>query len=221
MLQPTPGRTRLVVFDLDGTLIDSTGDLAAAVNRTLARVAPGTAGLALSVVRRLVGNGARVLVERSLREAGVSASVDDTLAIFQDCYRSCLLDTTRLYAGVAEGIALLDDCSLAVLTNKSGDMSRTILAGLGIADRFARIYGGSDLPAPKPDPAGLRLVMHDLYAAPEETVLVGDLPVDVQTGRAACVWTVGVTYGFDPDGLARSVPDRLVSDLRELKGALP
>jgi phosphoglycolate phosphatase len=209
------------VFDLDGTLIDSTGDLAEAVNRTLARLAPGTAGLDRSVVRRLVGNGARVLVERSLREAGVTAAVDDALAIFQDCYRSCLLDTTRLYPGVAEGIALLDGRTLAVLTNKSGDMSRTILAGLGIADRFARIYGGSDLPAPKPDPAGLRLVMRDLGATPEETAMVGDLPVDVQTARTAGVWTVGVTYGFDPVGLSQSGPDRLVNDLRELKGALP
>jgi phosphoglycolate phosphatase len=168
-----------------------------------------------------VGNGARVLVERSLRAAGVSASVDDTLALFLETYRACLLDTTHLYPGVAEGLALLEGRPLAVLSNKPGDMSRTILAGLGIAGRFSRVYGGDDLPAWKPDPAGLLRVMHELDATAGETAMVGDLPVDVQTGRAAGVWTVGVTYGFDPDGLARSAPDRLVGDLRDLPGALP
>lgn len=207
---------RLVVFDLDGTLVDSSRDLATATNAALAAVAPGVAPLSLDVVRSFVGEGAGVLIARSLAEAGIHKRAEEVLPTFLDLYRRCLLETTRLYPGVVETLERLGGRILAVLTNKPGDMSRAILAGLGVADRFARIYGGGDFPGRKPDPAGLLLLLEDLGARPEEAVLVGDSAVDVRTGRAAGVPTVGVTYGLNPESLQEAPPDVTISDIRDL-----
>jgi phosphoglycolate phosphatase len=207
---------RLVVFDLDGTLVDSVQDIATATNRALAHVAPGTPPLSTAEVRGFVGEGARVLIERSLERAGIAARADDVLPIFLDRYRECLLATTRLYPGVAEALNALSGLDLAVLSNKPGDLSRELLRGLGVADRFARIWGPADAPARKPDPAGLLALCRELGSPPEETVLVGDSAVDVQTGRAAGTRTVGVTYGLHPEGLRASPPDVLLDDLRDL-----
>src|SRR5262245_21725113 len=111
------GRIRLIVFDLDGTLIDSTQDLASAVNATLARVAPGSAPLPIEVVRAFIGNGARELMARSLVAAGSAASLDDAYGVFLERYRDCMLDTTRLYRGVEPALARLSSRVLAVLSN--------------------------------------------------------------------------------------------------------
>jgi phosphoglycolate phosphatase len=211
---------RLVVFDLDGTLIDSAGDLAQAMNATLARLAPGTPPLPLTTVRRFIGNGAGVLVARSLQAVGLEVRPEDALPVFLDCYRSRLLDTTRLYPGVRETLDQLAGRTLAVLSNKPGDMSRTILQGLGVAGRFARIWGAGDVPARKPDPTGLQRLMAELDASATETVLVGDSAVDIQTGRAAGVRTVGVSYGLDPESLQHAAPDVVVDDARDLARVL-
>lgn len=200
----------LLVFDLDGTLVDSSGDIAASVNATLARVAPGSALVPLEAVRSYVGEGARLLVERSLRHVGAALDADSVLPLYVDTYRRRLLDTTRLYPGVAEALDALDGCTLAVLTNKPGGLSRTLLEGLGVAPRFARICGGGDVPFPKPDPSGLRHLMEELGARPTETWMVGDSPIDVRTARAAGVRVAGVAWGLDPEGLRRAGPDRLL-----------
>jgi phosphoglycolate phosphatase len=207
---------RLVVFDLDGTLVDSSRDLAKATNAALGRVAPGTPPLPLAVVRSFVGEGAAILITRSLAQAGISKTTEEVLPAFLDCYRRCLLETTRLYPGVVETLNRLGGRSLAVLTNKPGDMSRAILTGLGVAGRFARIWGGGDYPGRKPDPAGLRLLLDELGAGVKEAVMVGDSAVDVQTGRAAGVRTIGVTYGLNPLSLLESPPDLVISDLRDV-----
>ena len=209
-------RVDLVVFDLDGTLIDSAGDLARSVNAALERLAPGTPPVPLDRVRTFIGDGAAVLVARTLGAAGLSVSTEEALPVFLDCYRARLLDTTVLYAGVLESLDALGDRTLAVLTNKPGDMSRRILDGLGVAGRFARICGAGDVPAKKPDPAGLRLILEQTGIPPEAAVLVGDSAIDVRTGRAAGVRTVGVTYGLDPASLEATPPDVLIADLREL-----
>jgi len=204
------------VFDLDGTLVDSARDLATAVNATLARVAPEAPPLPLSTVRAFVGDGAGVLVARTLTRVGLSLSAEEVLPIFLERYAACLLESTVLYPGVREALDALRPRLLAVLSNKPGNMSRAILAGLGVAERFFRIYGGGDLPTRKPDPGGLNRLLADAGVTREEAVLVGDSAVDVRTGRAAGVRTVGVTYGLDSDGLRREEPDHLLSDLRDL-----
>lgn len=213
-------RIALVVFDLDGTLIDSVGDLAASVNAMLARLAAGTPAVPPAIVRTFIGDGARTLVARTLARARLSIPVDEALPVFLDCYAQRLLETTVLYPGVVEALDALRSRRLAVLTNKPGDMSRRILAGLGVDGRFARICGAGDVPAKKPDPAGLRWLLQDAGVPAESAVLVGDSAIDVRTGRAAGVLTVGVTYGLDPASLQAVPPDILIDDLRELESRL-
>lgn len=209
-------KAALVVFDLDGTLIDSARDLAGALNETLGRLRPGTPALALEDVRSMIGDGARKLVERGLRAAGLSEAPPEALAVFFDCYRARLLDETRLYPGVRETLEALASRHLAVLTNKPGDFSRAILEGLGVAGFFRRVYGGGDLPRKKPDPVGLQRLLAEAGAEPGAAVMVGDSPIDVRTGRAAGVRTIGARYGFDPEGLRQEPPDLLIEDPREL-----
>jgi phosphoglycolate phosphatase len=211
---------RVVVFDLDGTLIDSVGDLATAINAMLRNLAPAAPALPLARVRSFVGNGARVLVGRSLAAAGLEMPEEEALPVFLESYRRCLLDTTRAYPGAEEALAQLRSRTLAVLTNKPGDMSRDILAGLGLAKRFAYVYGGGDLPTRKPDPLGLLTILRHTQLDPGEALMVGDSAIDVRTGRAAGVPTVGVSYGFDREGLQAEPPDLLVDDLRELPALL-
>jgi phosphoglycolate phosphatase len=207
---------RVVVFDLDGTLVDSSLDLARAVNAALETVAPGVSPLAPDVVRSFIGSGARKLIQHSVDAAGLSLPPEDVLPVFLEAYRGCLLHTTRLYPGVEEALEALAPRSFSVLTNKPGDLSRTLLEGLGVAHRFRRVYGGGDLPQRKPDPAGLLRILEEAGALASEAAMVGDSDIDVLTGRAAGVFTVGVSYGFDPDSLRTTPPDLMVDDLRQL-----
>lgn len=211
---------RLVVFDLDGTLVDSSGDLCAALNETLRRLGPETPPLVTEAVRKMIGSGARVLVARGLEATGIEADLDSALGIFLESYRARLLDSTRLYPGAHEMLETLRDKTLAVLTNKPGDLSRTILEGLGVSAHFARVCGGGDGHPKKPDPRALRWLMQELDAPASATGLVGDSAIDVETGRAACVATVGIRGGFDPEGVAAAAPDRLVDDARGVVPAL-
>jgi phosphoglycolate phosphatase len=211
---------RLVVLDLDGTLVDSSRDIAAAVNAALGRLAPGAPPLPLARVMGFVGEGARLLVERTLADLRLALDVDRVLATYLECYRARLLATTRLYPGMGEALDALarSGTKLAVLTNKPGDMSRAILEGLGVGSRFARILGAGDVTARKPDPAGLLALLDQLGAPVEEAWLVGDSATDVQTARAASVRVAGAGWGFDPAGLRAAGPDRLLAQPGELPG---
>ena len=212
--------SRLVVFDLDGTLVDSIRDIAAAVRDALVRVAPGARPLDEHEIHAFVGDGAPALIARCLAAAGIDRPLEVVLPLYLEAYRRRLLDTTAFYPGALEALEALKDRTLCVLTNKPGDLSRVLLAGLGAAHLFARIWGGGDVPEPKPDPAGLLRLMGETGARPEETVMVGDSPVDVATGRAAAVFTVGVTFGLDPRGVVDARPDAVVADLRDLPKVL-
>jgi phosphoglycolate phosphatase len=206
----------LVVFDLDGTLVDSSHDLGAAINAMLARLDPRGPPLSVADVTSFIGNGARTLVSRSLVHSGRHESVEQALPLFLEEYRQRLLDTTRLYPGTEALLESLQGRHLAVLTNKPGDMSRSLLGGLGVAPLFFRIYGGGDLPARKPDPVGLVRLMEESGKTKEETVLVGDSSVDVRTARAAGVRAVGVSWGFDRDSLEGDPPDAQADTVEEL-----
>ncbi len=186
----------------------------------MGRAAPGARPLDQSEIRAFVGDGAATLIARALTAAGVDRRVDEVLPLYLEAYRLRLLETTAFYPGALETLDALKDRTLCVLTNKPGDLSRALLEGLGAAHRFARIWGGGDVPGKKPDPAGLRLLMSEVGAPPEDTVMVGDSPVDVATGRAASVFTVGATFGFDPGGVRAARPDAVVDDLRDLPRVL-
>ncbi len=209
-------RRALVVFDLDGTLVDSSLDLANAVNAALRRADPKATVLALDTVRSFIGSGARNLVARSLVHAGIALPPDEALPIFLEEYERRLTENTRFYPGVEDVLDRLAAHPLAVLTNKPGDMSRRILDALGAGKHFFRVYGGGDLPSRKPDPEGLQRLMAEAMATPETTVMVGDSSIDVRTGRAAGARTVGVRYGFDPESLLAEPPDALFGTLGEL-----
>jgi phosphoglycolate phosphatase len=184
--------TRLAIFDLDGTLVDSREDIFRAVEHALATLSlpPRT----IEEVTGFVGEGAARLMARSV--APNDHLLEPALAAWRAHYTEHLLDRTRLYPGVAAALASAR-CALAVHTNKPGDMARRILAGLGVLARFAAVVGGDDGPR-KPDPAGTLEIMARLDAAPEETVFIGDSRVDCETAAAAGIRFVAVTWGFLP-----------------------
>lgn len=172
------------------------------------------------MVQSFIGEGARLLVGRALERRGLPQPVEDVLPLFMDCYSRVLLETTRPYAGILEALDALAGRTLAVLTNKPGEMSRAILDRLGLSGRFLRVIGGDDLGSRKPDPEGLRVLLAQAGADPHQATMVGDSAIDVLTARAAGVRAVGVAWGFDPASLAREPPDVLVARPQDLAAAL-
>jgi phosphoglycolate phosphatase len=206
---------RLVVFDLDGTLVDSLDDLVSAVNHALAHHRLPT--LPPEEVRGYVGDGATKLVLRSLGER--VDLLPRVLPTFMDRYRLHLLDGTRPYPGVAETLPrLARERMLAVLTNKPTDMTERILSGLSLAPHFRAVRGGDSLPTKKPDPAGLRSILSELSVSPEETLMVGDSRNAVLAGRGAGTATCGVAWGFGAAGFAAAPPDFLLERFTDLEG---
>ena len=207
----------LLVFDLDGTLVDSQRDLADAVNATRAWM--GLEPLPPVTVAQYVGNGAPVLVQRALPDAG-KEDWSRGLKYFLEYYRDHMLDSTVLYPGVREALDQLhaERIPLAVLTNKPIRFSLQMLEGLGIDLHFFRVYGGNSFPEKKPDPAGLNALVVESGADRSRTIMVGDSAVDVDTARNAGVQACGVRWGFQPETFVSSPPDFLIDDLRELIG---
>jgi phosphoglycolate phosphatase len=210
---------RVLIFDLDGTLIDSKLDLALSVNAMLEYM--GRTPLPHGTIYGFVGNGAPVLVRRSLNEGAGQGEITDAqaergLAYFLSYYRAHMLDNTVAYRGVREGLDLLGGRAMAVLTNKPVKFSRLILEGLGLARYFRYIYGGNSFERKKPDPMGVNVLLRDLDARTENAMMVGDSDVDVRTARNAGIWACGVTYGLGAEGLRANPPDLLVDSLVDL-----
>ncbi len=205
---------RLLIFDLDGTLVDSKKDLAVSVNAVRERM--GRGALHHDVIASYVGHGVRTLMRRALGDEATDEDVERGITLFLDYYHLHLLDNTRTYPGVREALEELQNWQLAVLTNKPVRFSREMLEGLGIARFFSFIYGGNSFSQKKPDPVGVRKLMSDTGVEARQTLLVGDSDTDVLTGRNAGVWTCGVTYGFGAHTLENTPPDLIVGDLRDL-----
>jgi phosphoglycolate phosphatase len=184
-----------VVFDLDGTLVDSRLDLAAAVNATRERL--GLPPLAVDAVTAMVGEGARTLLRRALPESIDGDAFEGAMALFLDLYFDCCLDATRAYPGIDELLAALAPrYPLAVLTNKPERHSRRILDGLGLTSRFAAIVGGDTLAARKPDPVGLHHLARVWSTTADRLLLVGDSGIDAVPAQAAGAALALVTWGF-------------------------
>jgi phosphoglycolate phosphatase len=209
---------RALVFDLDGTLIDSKLDLALAVNATLA--AAGRAELPHERVFSYVGQGAMRLVERALGDGATPEEVDRAHDFFLAYYRAHMLDNTILYPGVRECLEALSDRPMAVLTNKPWRFSREILEGLSIARYFKEIHGGNSFETKKPDPFGMLAILEKFGVAPNHAMLVGDSDVDVKTARNSGAWACGVTYGFGAESLKEFPPDIMLDNLAELPAYL-
>lgn len=182
---------KLVVYDLDGTLIDSRADLADSVNAMLARM--GLPTHEQHIVIGFVGEGAERLIRRSLGPQH-EHRYEEAAPIWRDEYGKKLLAKTKLYDGIEELLRIPPPLR-AVLTNKPGGFAREILRGLRVADRFAQIVGGDERPR-KPSPDGLLRLCSELGVHKAETLLVGDSAVDVSTGKAAGVPVCAVTYGM-------------------------
>jgi phosphoglycolate phosphatase len=203
--------TRLAIFDLDGTLVDSVDDLASSVNYALAL--HGLPTRSREEVLGFIGNGARPLIERSV--GARKELVEPVLRDWWAYYSNHMLDETRPYPGVRE---LLKGArrTMAVQSNKPGDMVRKILEGLGLLSHFAVVLGGGES-APKPDPAGVKLILDRTGARVEDTVFIGDLPADVTTARNAGVELVAVTWGLGSrESLVSAGATRLVDRVEDL-----
>ena len=209
---------RSLIFDLDGTLIDSKLDLAHSVNATLEHM--GRAPLSGETIYGYVGNGASMLVRRALGEAATDAEAEAGLSFFLSYYRAHMLDNTVTYPGVREGLELLERHPMAVLTNKPVKFSERILDGLGLSRYFKYVYGGNSFETKKPDPQGMNVLLRELTAAPREAMIVGDSEVDVRTARSSGTWACGVSYGLGFEGMRAHPPDIMLDSLIELPGHL-
>ncbi|THG82991.1 phosphoglycolate phosphatase [Pseudomonas sp. A-1] len=212
---------RLAMFDLDGTLVDSVPDLAAAVDRTLAALGREPAGR--ERVRLWVGNGARVLVRRALAGGLEHDGVDEALAeralaLFLEAYADNHA-LTRVYPGVVETLDRLreEGVALALVTNKPSRFLPELLADKGLDGYFRWLVGGDTLPQQKPDPAALLWVMDQAGVPAAEALFVGDSRNDVRAAHAAGVTCVALSYGYNHgEPISLENPARVIDDLREL-----
>jgi phosphoglycolate phosphatase len=209
---------KLIIFDLDGTLIDSRLDLIQSVNATLRQFKrPELPG---DVVASYVGDGAPMLVRRALGDPNDQKFFKQALEFFLTYYREHKLDHTTVYAGIPEALNEIhsngNTRKMAVLSNKPVNPSRAIVEALGLANFFVRIYGGNSFDTKKPDPLGVKTLLQETETASENAMIVGDSSIDVLTGRNAGIATCGVTYGFAPHTLCEAPPDVVVESPEEL-----
>jgi phosphoglycolate phosphatase len=216
-----PHSIKLVIFDLDGTLIDSRLDLVHSVNAAIRHI--GKPELPEHLIASYVGDGAPALIQRALGGETVDeALIRKGLAFFLTYYRDHKLDHTTLYEGIETALSQVRNSGngvprkMAVLTNKPVNPSRAIVEALGLKPYFSQVYGGNSFEIKKPDPEGARKLLSESGVRPEQAAIVGDSHTDIETGHNAGLWTVGVTYGFAPQTLMDAHPDVLVDTPAEV-----
>jgi phosphoglycolate phosphatase len=212
------GSVRALLFDLDGTLIDSKLDLVHSVNATLRHL--HRPELPEETISSYVGNGAPVLVAKSLGQDINPDEFDRALKFFLAHYEEHKMDNTCAYPGVPEALEQFSAMPMAVLTNKPVRISVRILEALGLAKYFRAIYGGNSFATKKPDPLGAHTILREFAAQPSEAVLVGDSEVDVQTARNAGMLAAIVNYGFGTHDRAAHPADLYLDKLVDLAPAL-
>ena len=194
MIDKFRGKVKALLFDLDGTLIDSKRDLVQSVNATLRQM--GRAELPEDLVASYVGSGAPILISRALGGPASEEEQHRALRFFLAHYDAHKLDFTTEYPGVRETLEKLRGLPMAVLTNKPVNISVRILEGLGLAGFFRAIYGGNSFATKKPDPLGANKILSELEIPPAQAAMVGDSEVDVQTARNAGMISAIVNFGF-------------------------
>jgi phosphoglycolate phosphatase len=205
-------RFRLIVFDLDGTLIDSRADLAQSVNAMLRYL--HRPELPEDVIASYIGNGVGMLVRRALGDPHDATLLEKGAEYFLSYYREHKLDHTYVYPGM---LPLLDTLRnhpqqprLAVLTNKPVGPSRAICEALGLAEGMFRIYGGDSFPTKKPDAMGLETLLREANVEAHQAVMIGDSDVDVLVAKNAGTFSIGCSYGLSPHTLEIVPPNVLV-----------
>ena len=214
---------RTIVFDLDGTLVDTAPDLINALNFVLER--EGLAAVPLASARNMIGGGARKLIERGLEAEGRCASVEDIsrlTADFIDHYAAHIADFSRPFDGLESALDQLNSlgCRFAVCTNKLEWLSKLLLDQLGLSSRFAAICGADTFGVSKPDPAILRRTIARAGGQLSSTIMVGDAGPDIGVARRAGVPVIGVEFGYTEVPIAELRPDRLIKHMSELPAAV-
>jgi phosphoglycolate phosphatase len=218
---PPPIKPRLIVFDLDGTLIDSRIDLCNSVNATLAHL--GKPELPEAVIASYIGDGVSMLVRRALGDPEGDSHdeqyVTEAITFFLHYYRIHKLDYTYVYPGVVQSLEAIHtihpEILMAVLTNKPVNPSRDICAHFNLSRFFFQNYGGNSFHTKKPDPHGLQTLIHEASIiasrtiTPAETIMIGDTDTDVLTARNCSARSIGCTFGLKPHSLADAPPDHL------------
>jgi phosphoglycolate phosphatase len=194
MADPRLSSVHALIFDLDGTLIDSKQDLIHSVNAMLHELGRGE--LAEETISGYIGHGAPQLVGRALGDGSTEEERQRGLQFFLSYYELHKMDMTCAYPGVLETLEQLASMPMAVLTNKPVRISVRILEAMGLSKYFRAIYGGNSFETKKPDPLGARTILRELHAEPRGALLVGDSEVDVQTARNAGTLAAAVNYGF-------------------------
>ena len=225
VLNPIPAESiRLIVFDLDGTLINSQKDLANSINAMLIQL--NRQPLPEEIIAAYIGDGAGMLVRRALGDPDDEHLVEDGLNRFLTYYREHKLDHTYVYPGVFESLDALRSMqngssrSMAVLTNKPIVPSLAICDALGLSPWFFQIYGGNSFTTKKPDPEGLNTLIREAKVSPEETLMIGDSDVDILTARRAGAWVIGCKFGLSSHTLENIPSDCLVDSAPEWATAL-
>lgn len=216
-------RAPAILFDLDGTLVDSAPDLAASMNVLLVR--RGRPELSLDSVRHMVGRGAKVLMERAMAATGEPATpseIDGMFDEFLEYYGEHIADLSRPFPGVREALDRLSasGCALGVCTNKPEWASNKLLEILELDRFFGAVVGGDTLPVRKPDPEHVLETMRRVNGALGSTVMVGDSQADIASAQAAGVPVVAVTFGYTPEPVETFGPDRMIDHFDELDAAL-
>ena len=216
-------RAPAILFDLDGTLVDSAPDLAASMNVLLER--RGRPELSLDNVRHMVGRGAKVLMERAMAATGepaTAAEIDGMYDEFLEYYGEHIADLSQPFPGVREALDRLSasGCALGVCTNKPEWASNKLLEILDIDRYFGAVVGGDTLPVRKPDPEHVLETMRRVDGTLGSTVMVGDSQADVASAKAAGVPVIAVTFGYTPEPVETFGPDRLIDHFDELVAAL-
>ena len=216
--RPIPSaKIKVLLWDLDGTLVDSELDLAHSINAMLRHYK--RAELPVEVVAGYIGDGASMLVRRALGDPQDESFVQSALEYFMLYYRGHLLDNTFVYPGILDVLRALQQSGrfrMAVLSNKPVGPSRKICEGLGLTEFMTIIYGGNSFSTKKPDPEGAHALLTEHSVRPEEAIMIGDSQNDVLTANNSGMFSIGVTYGLSPESLKIHKPDVLVDSAAEL-----